>query len=264
MSEIHGAVGSYVVNALDGEQLDEFEAHLAVCETCRREVVEFSETAAHLGSLVATTPPPALRASILSAIREMRPLPPESPPPTEDKSAPAGPLTSAGDAPHVLVDDKLTVRRQRRSARMLAFALAAALVAALGLGGWVVNLVQSQHAQVAESTLETQLLSAPDARIYTTKMSNGAPVSFVVSKTLDKALFIGKDIPATAPDKTYQLWTLRANGTVAIPDNIFTGGQTRKTWLGGNIQNASGVAVTIEPSGGSSKPTQAPVVSVNL
>ena len=38
MSEIHGAVGSYVVNALDPDELDEFEAHLAVCPTCSREV----------------------------------------------------------------------------------------------------------------------------------------------------------------------------------------------------------------------------------
>ena len=28
MSEIHGAVGSYVVNALDPDEMDEFEAHL--------------------------------------------------------------------------------------------------------------------------------------------------------------------------------------------------------------------------------------------
>ena len=81
MSEIHGAVGSYVVNALDPDEMDEFEAHLAVCPTCSREVAEFGETAAEL-SLLASVPPPApLRGSILSAISEVRPLPPE--PPTE-------------------------------------------------------------------------------------------------------------------------------------------------------------------------------------
>ena len=51
MSEIHGAVGSYVVNALDPDELDEFEAHLAVCPTCSREVQEFGETAAELSLL---------------------------------------------------------------------------------------------------------------------------------------------------------------------------------------------------------------------
>ena len=77
MSEIHGAVGSYVVNALDPSELDEFEAHLAVCPTCSREVVEFAETAAELSLLAtATAPPPELRNSILSAISEVRVLPP--------------------------------------------------------------------------------------------------------------------------------------------------------------------------------------------
>ena len=51
MSEIHGAVGSYVVNALDPDELDEFEAHLAVCPTCSREVQEFGETVAELSLL---------------------------------------------------------------------------------------------------------------------------------------------------------------------------------------------------------------------
>ena len=74
MSEIHNPVGSYVVNALDPDELEEFEAHLAVCPTCTREVQEFSETAAELSLLAsATPPPPALRSSILAAISEVRP-----------------------------------------------------------------------------------------------------------------------------------------------------------------------------------------------
>ena len=58
MSEIHGTVGSYVVNALDAEELEEFEAHLAVCSTCTREVQEFSEMAAEFIAARATQPPP--------------------------------------------------------------------------------------------------------------------------------------------------------------------------------------------------------------
>ena len=57
MSEIHGAVGSYVVNALDPDERAEFEAHLAVCPTCSREVVELGETAAELSLLASDAPP---------------------------------------------------------------------------------------------------------------------------------------------------------------------------------------------------------------
>ena len=63
MSEIHGATGSYVLHALDPSEVEEFEAHLAVCPTCSQEVVEFCETAAELSLLatVSAPPPPALR-----------------------------------------------------------------------------------------------------------------------------------------------------------------------------------------------------------
>ena len=71
---IHGAVGSYVVNALDPDELEEFEAHLAVCPTCSREVAEFCETAAEL-SLLASAPPAALRGSILCHFRDQATAP---------------------------------------------------------------------------------------------------------------------------------------------------------------------------------------------
>lgn len=268
MSEIHGAVGSYVVNALDDDELSEFEAHLAVCETCQREVVEFSETAAHLGQLVEAAPPPALRNSVMSAIKNVRPLPPEVPAQHEDGVRPSTVIASAAAADQRAgepVLDQLAVRRQRRAARLLSFALAAALVVALGLGGWVVSLDRQRDAQVAESNRETQLLAAPDAKVYTQTMKNGVPVTFVVSKTSDQALLIGKNLPDPGPGKAYQLWTLKDRGTVAVPNNTFDGGSTRKAWFGSGVQAADGVAVTIEPEGGSLKPSKLPpLVAVSL
>ena len=177
MSEIHGAVGSYAVNALDLGELDEFEAHLAVCPTCSRELVEFCETAAEL-SLLATVaaPPPTLRSSILSAIKEVRPLPPEVPPapvvaapgePTPRRALPGSQPTDdmtpreAGEP----VIDELAVRRQRRRARVLTAAVAAVAAIALALGGVVYNLAQQrqelvvqEQLQAEQDRLETELL----------------------------------------------------------------------------------------------------------
>src|SRR4051794_5651795 len=94
MSEIHGATGSYVVDALDPDELDEFEAHLTVCPTCRQEVLEFCETAAELSLLAsAPPPPPALRDAVLAGISGVRQLPPEEAQPrramVEDEPEPA-------------------------------------------------------------------------------------------------------------------------------------------------------------------------------
>ncbi len=46
------------------------------CESCSREVVEFSETSAELARLVAMAPPRAIRGSMLSAIQSVRPASP--------------------------------------------------------------------------------------------------------------------------------------------------------------------------------------------
>ncbi|GAA1849435.1 anti-sigma factor domain-containing protein [Microlunatus capsulatus] len=257
MSEIHGATGSYVLHALDADELEEFEAHLAVCPTCSREVVEFCETAAELSLLASAPPPPALKGSVMSAISGVRVLPPDVP--AEDQ----GPVVEAVDdepvvaaAPVTRVDE-LALRRQRRLTRVLSLAVAAALVVALGLGGWVVSLTQ-RETPVATSTLETELLNAPDVKGYTVPLSGGGQATFVASKTLGRALFSSGDLPALPADKTYQLWTLSGSLTdpgVITPDNIVSGGGTAKSWLRGPVAQSGALAVSVEPAGGSQTPT---------
>jgi Anti-sigma-K factor rskA/Putative zinc-finger len=255
MSEIHGAVGSYVINALNPDEREEFEAHLASCPTCSREVVEFSETAAELSLLASASPPPAaLRSSILSAIAEVRPLPPE--PPAETAPATAArseALAVSADLQHAV--DELALRRQRRRTRVLSV-----LVAAVALGGVVYSLVQSRQAQVAQQAAETELLTAPDVRTYSATMKDGGQVSFVVSKSLNRAMFVGKDLPAIGSDRTYQLWTLE--GQRPIPDNTVPGGGDRKEFFRDTLGGVTGLAVSIEAAGGAQQPTQSTIQTV--
>jgi hypothetical protein len=296
MSEVHSAVGSYVVNALDGTELDEFEAHLAVCETCSREIREFSETAAELALLVAAGPPPSLRSAILASIKEVRPLPPEVPlaeaPPIEEPASPAtpsAPQTRRPGAPRrALVEpeeglpfeeedegppieprsarpvvppvDELALRRARRRTRVLAAVVAAAMLVAVALGGWVYTLVKERQAQVAEAALETQLYSAPDVKIYPLRLPNGGQFSFVVSKSLNRALFVSNDLPAVDAGKAYQLWTI---APAPIPDRVIPGGGPRKQWFIGQISGTAALAITIENAAGAQVPTP-PVTAAEL
>ena len=105
--------------------------------------------------------------------------------------------------------------------------MAAVLAAAVALGGVVYTLVQARQAQVAQQAAETELLTAPDVQTYSTTMRDGGQISFVVSRSLDRALFIGKDLPAVGADRTYQLWTLE--GQQASPDNLVAGGGDRRS-----------------------------------
>jgi hypothetical protein len=282
MSEIHGAVGSYVLNALDPSELDEFEAHLAVCPTCSREVVEFCETAAELSLLAtAAAPPPELRGSILAAIGSVRVLPPILPALTDDEpdTVPSRPRRAlelvegpaaepTASPPEVSAEarpvvDELALRRQQRRTRILTGAVAAVMVVALALGGVVYSLVQSRSSQVAEAALETQLFSAPDVHFYPTRTTNGGRVTFVASKQLNRALFVADSLPSPGANRTYQLWTVNSAKT-PVPDNVVSGSGTVKSWFSGDVTSSIGVAVSIEPAGGSKTGTPTDVQKLNL
>ena len=255
VSDIHSAIGAYVTDALEPDERADFEAHLAGCEQCSREVAEFSETVGALSELTAVPPPPSLRDSVLGAIGQVRPLPP-LPTRSVEPAAPGWPRQVVAPS----MADELTVRRQRRTVRLLSLAVAAALVIALGLGGWVYSLVQQQQAQVTQAQLESELFSAPDVRVYTSTVEGRGQVSFVVSKRLNRAMFIGNDLTDAGPDRRYQLWTIDKTAT-PVPDNLLDGGQTVKQWFRGDVRDAAGLAVTIEPRRGSTKPTE-PILSL--
>jgi anti-sigma factor RsiW len=270
MSEIHGATGSYVLHALDPSELDEFEAHLAVCPTCSREVVEFCETAAELSLLAGATPPPALKGSVMAAISNVRVLPPDpelpaanalhlAPAPVPAVRADVTPEAPAEVAARPAPVDELALRRAQRRARILSLAVAAAMVVALAMGGWVVSLRGGQQ-QVVAPSLETQLYSAPDVTISQFTLKNGAQASFVASKSLNRALLTSSSLPSPGADQTYQLWTLR--GQVAIPDNTLGGGNGINQVFSGDIAQATAVALSIEPAGGSQQPNPKTIQTV--
>ncbi|HSO70756.1 MAG TPA: anti-sigma factor [Arachnia sp.] len=263
MSEIHGAVGAYVMNALDPSELDEFEAHLADCDTCQREVVEFRETATQLSMLSRSVPPPALKDSVMAAIQGVRVLPPDAPvTPTQLED---GPKQTAAQGPRppqrrAVADnsvDELALRRQHRTTRVLSIAVAAVTVVALVLGGWVVSLTQGQS-PVASVTMETELLRAPDMRGYTIDLKDGGQATFVASKSLNRAMFSSADLPVLQAGQTYQLWTLAGPLTAptrVTPDALVGGGNPVKQWFTGPIGQSDALAISIEDAGGASAPT---------
>lgn len=263
MSEIHGATGSYVLNALDPSEVDEFEAHLAVCPTCSQEVVEFCETAAELSLLATiTAPPPALKGSIMSAISGVRVLPPDSavPASVDLPTAVRAPVEVEHQPQRAMAVDEVALRRARRRTRLLSLAVAAVTVVALAMGAWAVNLSQEQQNQIAAPSLETQLYNAPDVKVTQFKLKNGAQASFVASRSLNRALFTSTSLPDPGAGKSYQLWTLK--GSEVTPDNLVGGGKGIESWFSGDIAQATNVALSIEPAGGSQTPTKTTIQKI--
>lgn len=276
MSELHEATGSYVLNALDTAEILEFEAHLDTCATCPDEVAVFGRIAADLSLLELATPPDSLRTRILDAIRTIPQLSVDGAPVPavvpvvangtrlSDDSRRAArssgprralpePETSDGAERPV---DELALRRQRRRTRVLSGLVAAMLALAVGLGGVVYSLVQQRQAQVAQITLEDQLYAAPDARTITVPLEAGGQVTFIASKQLDRALFIGTDLPDPGPDNRYQLWTGTGDPTaqngitgVARDNQVTDTDPGAKVFFSGRVTTADFLAVNVERAG---------------
>lgn len=66
--DLHGLAGAYALDAVDDDEREAFEAHLAHCEACREELDGLVATAARLGSAVTASPPAHLKGRLLDIV----------------------------------------------------------------------------------------------------------------------------------------------------------------------------------------------------
>ncbi|WP_371483104.1 anti-sigma factor domain-containing protein [Kitasatospora sp. NBC_00315] len=242
-ADLHTLTGAYAAHALADSEHREFERHLAQCPACALEVQEFRAALARLGTAEAMAVPPALKARVMAGIGSVRQLGPGGAADSLDRAGADG--------------------RSRFARSWPKFALAASVAVAVGLGGVAVTehrAAQRATAQSADLQQRTaafsSLLTAPDAR--TTTATAGTGVGTVVwSQSRGQAAFLASDLPALPQGKTYQLWfddhgTMRPAGLLASSAGSLV--------LDGAIDGAAGVGVTVEPSGGSTSPSGAPVM----
>ncbi|MFD9853268.1 anti-sigma factor domain-containing protein [[Kitasatospora] papulosa] len=258
----HASSGAYVLHALPDEERRAFEAHMADCGSCRREVAELRETAALLGRASARTPPDALRERILGEVA----VTPQEPGPRSagrsDGPRPDGPRNGGRPSGG---------RRGRRSpARALRLALAASvavILVCLGLAGWQHREASdaraaAHRAEQRQATL-TKVLTAPDVRLASQGLTSGATASVTFSRSEDSATLAVSGLPRLPEGRTYEAWFMD-NGT-PVPAGLLSRDPGRQvTLLKGTLDNASAVALSVEPSGGSSSPTTVPLGAVDL
>ena len=68
MADLHDLAAPYALDALDGDELQSFERHLAKCETCRADVTLFREVAAAAADGAAESPPSGLKERVMDQI----------------------------------------------------------------------------------------------------------------------------------------------------------------------------------------------------
>jgi anti-sigma-K factor RskA len=245
-ADLHTLTGAYALHALEPGERTEFERHLVACQACADEVAELSATAARLGRAVSVTPPAAMKVQLLARIATERQDPPK---------VTSHARTGGGAA---------------RGRALSRFTLAACLAVAAGFGG--VAVWQHQEARNAQQQAESSqdqsrqlaaVLASSDAKLRTGKLTDGASGTVVVSRSQGKAAFIASGLPDTPGGKVYQLWyadggKMRAAGLLAPHDG------SDAVLMSGPVGAASGMGITVEPAGGSSQPTSAPLALLDL
>ncbi len=263
--DLHHLSGAYAVDALDDAERTSFEQHLAVCADCRAEVSELSATAHSLGSLTEVAPPPSLRASVLTGIARVRPLPPlaqdaaEPAPAAAVPSAPAAPAAPGGVEPDA-GGTVVPIGRHRRP-RRTAWLAAAAAAAVIAVGG-IVWSPWSDDAP-SQSPLAAVTTAADAQRVSSTRA--GVTTEVVYSKQLGKAAISVTGLAPAPAGKTYQLWYIGAGGTITSAGLFEVDADgSGQSLLSGQATPTDKVAVSVEPAGGSAQPTTDPLVVLPL
>lgn len=269
--ELHTLTGSYAVDALPPDERGEFERHLAHCASCTAEVRGLRETAARLALTAAERPPAALRARVLAAAERTRQLPPL----TDELT---GQLAGAGTGAGAGAGRARAGRpRAGRRARRVWIPRISVAVAAASVALAVVFGVGRHDAQQRLSALENQLatarshsqqvdsvLAAGDLHLVSGGTSRGGSVSAIVAPGQAKLVVVTSGLPALPASEVYELWLL--GPSVARPSGLLTParpGTTAPVVASGYVKGYS-LGVTVEPAGGTLKPTTTPIVTMPL
>jgi anti-sigma-K factor RskA len=234
---------AYVLGALPEEERLEFEQYLAAHPELQAEMEELSTVAGLLAfSVREQEPSPDLRRRIMDTV----------------EAEAVQPRTS-----------------QRRSwlARLWEavgprdLALAAAAVLAIGLFSWSMLLqgevrdlqgrVQSLQSQPQDQSQGPQMIALGGAGT-----EQGVRAELVTLEG-DRAVLVAENMPPAPEGKTYQIWVIK--GDTPKPSGLFEPkGDSIAVVVENPVEGADAVAVTVEPEGGSKKPTTDPMLVGNV
>lgn len=256
--ELHELAPLHALDALDGDERDAFEAHLASCEQCRTEVDELRSALAELPA-TEVAPPQALRASVLASIesvdqveghppgRSLRALPGRA---SSDVS-PAGSVTpgAASAAVNGGASPEPDAGSTGRGRAWWVGAAAAAVVAIIvGIGIVSLGSTDGTGDEVAA------VLELPDASTVSLSGDSGT-MELTYSTSTGRAALVADDLGSAPPGETYQLWAI--SGETPRSAGVFEPDDEGVVQVPIEIADvdADAWAVTVEPAGGSSSPT---------
>jgi Anti-sigma-K factor rskA len=143
------------------------------------------------------------------------------------------------------------IRAARRFPRRLAILAAAASVAAAAALG-ITQLSAEHQLDRARETAIARVVTAPDARVETARTSAGGSVTVVTSAGLREAVVSTTGMAVLPSGRVYQVW-------VMSPSGARSAGLLDEASLLATVAPGDRIGITIEPAGGTARPTTSPV-----
>ncbi|QNP73586.1 anti-sigma factor [Streptomyces roseirectus] len=266
--DLHSLAAPYALDALDGDERRRFEKHLRSCASCAAEVRELAEDAVRLAWSTAAPAPAALRDRVLAAVQV-------TPQERAGATGTAGAARSAPERapqlpPHVWGAQPPPARsrasRAPRARRPLfvpfATVTAAAALVVAGLFAVQTSRTQDQlDAAEARARDIAQVLSAPDARAGNGQDAQGRGIGVIASASEGEAIVTLRGYGSLADGRVRQLWLMRPD---VQPRSLGLFDGDTPLVATGLTTDATSLAVTVEPAGGSPQPTSQPVVQLAL
>jgi hypothetical protein len=245
-ADLHALTGAYAVDAIDDEpERERFERHMRRCQQCAGEVRDLTATATRLAFASSRPPPPDMRGTVLSLVSQTRQLPPV----VEHRGArsSAARAASTGRFP------------------MLSYAFAAACVGVAVVLLVVLIGTRQQLGRVqARNTALTAVLNAPDSRAVTETTNDGGHATLVYSLRRHAMIFTSHGLPPPPPGKVYELWLI---GPPHVrPAGLLGPGEAGRAGpiLTTGVIRGDDFGMTVEPAGGTRKPTTTPILLIPL
>lgn len=227
-------VAPYALDALEDRERARFERHLKRCDACAEEVRALTESSVRLACSAAVAPPTELRERVLTAVRRTEQVTAEPRPRTAPRARglliPLGVATGAGA---LTVAALFAVQLERTSDRL--------------------------DAQRAAAREVARVLAAPDAGAV---RADGLNV--VASPERGSAVITVTGLQAPPRGRVHQLWLMEPSAPPRSLGLLPDGGSDTPVVATGLTPDASSLAVTTEPDGGSERPTGAPLVQLAL
>ncbi|WP_166853089.1 anti-sigma factor [Isoptericola sp. BMS4] len=237
---------AYALDAVDDLERRTVERLLEADPEARRALDEYRDVVAAFA--VDAAPPAALRDQVLSRVAA---TPQQATPQQGTWQQTQRPGTVPADRRHA----SAATGKARRRWGLAAVAAAAAVAVAVPT---TVAIRATQEQQLLQERVDAvaRMMADPSAALVRADVDGGGEASVLVAG--DDYLFSASDLPGPGDGHDYQLWVVGAEGDVT-PAGVLQAPDGSVEHLVQDVPGV-GVAVTVEPDGGSEQPTTDPIV----